>query len=199
MRRGARRPPSDLPLLLGGSDADPGASFPAHRRLLGSALSVTHALHAAPRRPEHAIPPLPPTPSWTRLRDPEHAHLWQAAVAEHCHLARVAQPEAEAALVALSEHLERAARLAWAPEPGLFARAVEECLLVSVFDADVASRHAQRAWRRWWVEQPYGPAVGPRDAVTMVRDEARRERELRADWAAAWALWAARARLHRSA
>lgn len=129
------------------------------------------------------------------MTEPEIAPLWGAAVREHAELTRLGTREAEASLIALTEHLERAARLSWAPEPGVFDRAVDETLLWVVFDADVSSRPAQAAWRRWWSEQPYGLEVGPRDAVEHVRRAAVRERELRAEWAAAWAIWAARARI----
>ena len=132
-----------------------------------------------------------------RVQDPRHSRTWDAAVAEHVRLAGIATAQAEEAIVALAEHLERAARLTWAADPDLFAIAVEECLRFSIFDAGVSSAAAQQAWCRWWSEQPYGPSVGPRDAVTSVRSGADRERVLRSDWATAWAVWAARARLAR--
>lgn len=192
MPRGARRSHQPGPA----STAPPGArpdGFAAHRTLL--AIAVRGLPQTVSRRAPLELPPLPPTPAWQRVRDPEFAQAWTGAVEEHCRLAGASSEEAQTALAGLAEHLERASRLPWAIEPGLFDRATEECLRHSVFAARVSSAPAQRAWEAWWSEQPYGPTAGPRDSVLQVRREADRERTLRAQWTAAWAVWAARTRL----
>jgi len=150
-------------------------SFPAHRALVWRAL--------APHRHHHL-----------ESTDLLLTALRRDAVNERQWLASESADQAERALDDLLAHADALSGLPLALEPQLAARAVEDLVLVSLFDAEVPSGAAQRAWRRWKTEQPYGPVTGPRDAVSEAKRAAVRERVLRGDWARCWAVWASRVR-----
>ena len=148
-------------------------SFPAHRALVRRALTPHHRVGSTGLL-------------LTALR--------RDAISERQWLASEGPEQAERSLDDLLAHAEALSGLPLALEPELVARAVEDLVLVSLFDAEVPSGPAQRAWRRWKTEQPYGPVTGPRDAVSEAKRAAVRERVLRGDWARAWAVWESRTR-----
>jgi hypothetical protein len=148
-------------------------SFPAHRSLVWRALTPPSRAGSS-------------TLLLTALR--------RDALTERQWLASEGPEQAERALDDLLAHAEALSGLPLALEPALVARAVEDLVLASLFDAEVPSTPALRAWRRWKTEQPYGPVTSPRDAVSEAKRAAVRERVLRGDWARAWAVWASRMR-----
>jgi hypothetical protein len=148
-------------------------SFPAHRALVRRAIRS--------HRPDSA--------SELFL-----VALRRDALAERQWLASESVVQAERGLDDLLAHADALSGLPLALEPDLVEHAVEDLVLVSLFDAEVPSAPAQRAWRRWKTEQPYGPVTGPRDAVSEAKRAAVRERVLRGDWARSWAVWASRTR-----
>ncbi|RZS87032.1 hypothetical protein EV189_2454 [Motilibacter rhizosphaerae] len=149
--------------------------FPAHRALLARTL----------------VAPLAPG----RKPDVIYVALHADAVTERAWTARETRAQAERAVADLLAHVDAVTGLPWALEADLLVSAAEEMAIYSLFEGGVSSRQAQLAWRRWKDEQPYGPVTGPRDAVTEAKRAAVRERVLRAEWAQAWAVWAARARV----
>ncbi|MFC1413719.1 hypothetical protein ACEZCY_31665 [Streptacidiphilus sp. N1-12] len=122
------------------------AGLDAHRRLIE--FSVQHALRVeAAVRAGH----LPREPRGNRT---DRGDLWESAVRQQMRLAGEDRDAANEAVTALVNQMVRLAEnAAWFPGTEDGRAAVEESIRYTVFDSEVPSVAAQRAWRADWVRE----------------------------------------------
>jgi hypothetical protein len=154
------------------------AGLEAHRQLVE--FSVQHTL-----RVETALKAghLPREPRGNRA---DRGDLWESAVRQQMRLAGEDRDAANQAVTALVNQMVRLAENAsWFPGTEDGRAAVEESIRYTVFDSEVPSLAAQRAWREDWGREMSTPRDTPQD-----RMQALREREqMAASWLEQWQSW----------
>ncbi|MFC1419802.1 hypothetical protein [Streptacidiphilus cavernicola] len=171
-RREAAR--ADLP-----SDPAPEpVGLDAHRRLVE--FSVQNAIRVeAALRAGH----LPRDPRGSRG---DRGGLWESAVRQQMRLAGEDREAANEAVTALVNQMVRLAEnAAWFPGTADGRAAVEESIRYTVFDSEVPSVAAQRAWREDWIRREQRTLD---DAEARLQAVAARER-MTASWLEQWQSW----------
>ncbi len=153
------------------------AGLEAHRRLVE--FSVQHALRVeAAARAGH----LPREPRGNRS---DRGELWESAVRQQMRLAGEDREAANEAVTALVNQMVRLAENAsWFPGTEDGRAAVEESIRYTVFDSEVPSLSAQRAWREDWMRRERSLD----DAQERLQAAQARER-MAASWLEQWQSW----------
>ena len=170
-RRSQRRGPS-------GPEQPEPVGLDAHRRLVE--YSVQHALRVEAAL-ESGHPPREP-----RSGREDDSALWESAVRQQMRLAGEERAAANDAVTALvNQMVQLARRVDWFPGSPDARAAVEESIRYTVFDSEVASVDAQRAWRAQWSRHDF-----PSDRRGPDRRE-RQEQQIEADaqWLGLWQNW----------
>jgi hypothetical protein len=146
----------------------------AHRRLVE--FSVQHALRVeAAVRAGH----LPREPRGNRG---DRGDLWESAVQQQMRLAGEDRDAANEAVTALVNQMVRLAEnAAWFPGTDDGRAAVEESIRYTIFDSEVPSVSAQRAWRADWMQELHARE----DAV----ERAHARERMVASWLEQWQSW----------
>lgn len=154
--------------------APPPTGMEAHRRLVE--FSVQHALRVeAATRAGH----LPREPRGSRG---DRGDLWENAVRQQMRLAGEDRAEANEAVTALVNQMVRLAENAsWFPGTEDGRAAVEESIRYTIFESEVPSVAAQRAWRADW-EHGVHPPAADHQHVTFGD-------QLLGDWLSEWQSW----------
>ena len=166
----------------------PVSGLDAHRTLVSSSIADTAETFA--RLKAHR----PPISHGDRpMRE------WESAVRAQMHLAEQSRDEANDAVSFLVNQMGQLSREApWFDAAGSGAAAIEETIGYVVFDADVPSRPAQEAWRRFFEERRSPPAERPEGAANVPltpeqqaghRARVNTGREAKQAWIDAWAEW----------
>ncbi|MFC1405329.1 MULTISPECIES: hypothetical protein [Streptacidiphilus] len=151
----------------------------AHRRLID--FSVQDALRfEASMESGHK----PRTPRGTS----GHAELWESAVRQQMRLAGEDRAQADEAVGILVNQMTRLAfRADWFPGTDDARAAVEESIRYAVFDSDVPSAGAQRAWR---IRFRWDPSAIAEAATEQERRRLLEQRlAVEADWLDQWNSW----------
>jgi hypothetical protein len=150
------------------------AGMEAHRALVD--FTVQHALRVeAATRAGH----LPREPRGNRG---DRGELWENAVRQQMRLAGEDRAEANEAVTALVNQMVRLAEnAAWFPGTEDGRAAVEESIRYTIFESEVPSVAAQRAWRSDW-------ASGLTTAGEQLERAQQRERMM-SDWLSEWQSW----------
>jgi len=146
----------------------------AHRRLVE--FSVQHALRVeAATRAGH----LPREPRGNRS---DRGELWESAVRQQMRLAGEDRDAANEAVTALVNQMVRLAENAsWFPGTEDGRAAVEESIRYTVFDSEVPSLSAQRAWREDWIRE-----LRSREDA---QERAQARERMVASWLEQWQSW----------
>ncbi|WP_152626548.1 hypothetical protein [Streptacidiphilus carbonis] len=149
----------------------------AHRRLIDH--SVQESLRIEASLESGHKPRLSRTPD-------DRAELWESAVRQQMRLAGEDRMEANEAVTALVNQMAKLAQRAdWFPGTEDARAAVEESIRYTVFDSDVPSIGAQRAWQAEW---GWNSSLS---AATNGERRRRLEEHLAADaaWLEQWQTW----------
>ena len=153
----------------------------AHRRLIDH--SVQESLRFEASLESGHKPRTPRGPN-------NHAELWESAVRQQMRLAGEDRAQADEAVAILVNQMTRLAfRADWFPGTDDARAAVEESIRYTVFDSDVPSVGAQRAWQ---IRLRWDPSVVAEAATEEERRRRMAERlAVEANWLDQWNSWLA--------
>ncbi|MEY9964661.1 hypothetical protein ABIA33_002703 [Streptacidiphilus sp. MAP12-16] len=157
------------------------AGLDAHRRLVE--FSVQHALRLeAAARAGHR-------PREPRAGRVDRGELWESAVRQQMRLAREDRVAANEAVTALVNQMVRLAeRAAWFPGTEDGRAAVEESIRYTIFDSEVPSVAAQRAWRADW-ERHMAPRAGEPEGGEHLLERFEEQSAMDTNWLEQWQSW----------
>ena len=152
-----------------------------HRELIGrgvrDALRTEAALRAgrAPRQP--------------RSEPRDRGELWERTVRQQMRLAGEDHQTANEAVTALVNQMIGLAEGAdWFPDSDAAGAAVEESIRFTVFDSEVSSIEAQRAWQAYWFTR-MRETGSVEDGPVVRRERLHRHLGVRSEWLALWQQW----------
>jgi len=139
------------------------------------------------------------TPRQSRSEPRDRGELWERTVRQQMRLAGEDHPAANEAVTAMVNQMVGLAEGAyWFPGTDAARTAVEESIRFTVFDSEVSSIEAQRAWHEYWfsrIRETGSRATGSGEAGSREEDPTiRRERlhlqlVVRSEWLELWQQW----------
>ncbi|QMU72006.1 hypothetical protein [Streptacidiphilus sp. P02-A3a] len=173
------------PVSVRDRELPPVQGLEAHRQLVERSVRQSLQLEAdlragrKPRSPrgDHAVA----------------GELWERTVRQQMRLAGEDRATANEAVTALvNQVVLLAERADWFPGTAAGAAAVEECIRYTVFDSEVPSVAAQRAWGADWTRRMGEAGQLPGQGPEFVRERMHRNLRARADVLGLWQEWYAR-------